>query len=212
MTDIKEYFRGYLPKNTFLMNSPHFYREPTAKGSSKEGEVGGGVSYVINPSIKFTFGEGNLNSEFVLLMGSLDAYQNSLKGPSAELLEKMLRAIGLKKQDVYICHFNLDPTQIIENDLESHSEFPELKNAKIFLIFGEQTAQTILGSQKSLSKLRQQIHYFQNTKTYTTFDPLFLLNNPDCKKQAWDDLKKIASELGLKLPQIKKSKKSNNKE
>ncbi|MDQ5921045.1 MAG: uracil-DNA glycosylase [Pseudomonadota bacterium] len=123
-------------------------------------------------------------------------------GKSGQLLDKMIAAMGLDKDnDVYICNvvkcrppYNRNP-EIDEIAACNHylrSQI-ELVKPKIIITLGRFASQTLLNSNLATGKLRGQIHKFKNIPLVVTYHPAYLLRNPNAKKDAWADLKLVMS-------------------
>ena len=65
---------------------------------------------------------------------------------------------------------------------------------------GKFAAQTLLDTDTPISRLRGEFHDFHGIKLMPTYHPAFLLRNPSGKKEVWEDMQKIAKELGIKIP------------
>ena len=133
-------------------------------------------------------------------------------GKAGQLLNKMLGAISINRNDVYITNVvpwrppnNRTPTDIEINEclpfLQKHIE---IINPKFILLLGGTAAKAILSTPLSLSKLRGKWHSFktinmnQNIDVLVSYHPAFLLRSPKYKKESWSDLqilhKKINNE------------------
>jgi DNA polymerase len=113
-------------------------------------------------------------------------------GRAGQLLNSMLRAIGLAREQVYIANVlkcrppgNRDPTAI-----EAAECLPLLK-PKIMLAVGRIAAQNLLRTDVTLGRLRQQVHRFgvSQVPLVATYHPAYLLRTPTDKRKAWEDLK-----------------------
>ncbi len=118
-------------------------------------------------------------------------------GPSGQLLDKMIAAMKLDpEQDVYICNVlkcrpenNRNPEiaeiEACNNYLSSQIA---LVKPQIIITLGRYAAQTMLGQDVALSKLRGTVHNYSGIPLIVTYHPTYLLRTPDAKKDAWDDL------------------------
>ena len=162
--------------------------------------------------IKFVYGEGNPDA-LAMLIGEGPGEQENLTGrpfvgPAGNLLTKMLKAINLSREDVYICNIvkcrppnnrNPEPEER-EACLPYLLEQIEIIQPKLILILGLVAAQTLLNTKLSMEKLRLTTHSFKDIKTFVTYHPSALLRNPNWKKPAWQDLKRFQAEY-IKLLQ-----------
>ena len=121
-------------------------------------------------------------------------------GRAGQLLDAMLRAIGLSRaENVYIANIlksrppnNRDPRpEEVAACLPYLRRQIELVRPRLLLAVGRIAAQNLLGTQESLSRLRGRVHRFGelNTPLVVTYHPAYLLRNPADKRKAWEDLK-----------------------
>jgi DNA polymerase len=119
-------------------------------------------------------------------------------GAAGQLLDAMLRAIGLdRKSNVYIANIlksrppnNRDPKpEEIAACLPYLEAQIALLRPKLMLAVGRIAAQSLLGTQVPLGRLRGQVHRFGDTPLVVTYHPAYLLRTPADKRKAWEDLK-----------------------
>ena len=121
-------------------------------------------------------------------------------GAAGQLLDAMLRAIGLdRRENVYIANIlksrppgNRDPKpEEVAACLPYLRRQIELLQPKLILAVGRIAAQNLLGTEVPLGRLRGQVHYFGelNTPLVVTYHPAYLLRTPADKRKAWEDLK-----------------------
>jgi DNA polymerase len=121
-------------------------------------------------------------------------------GRAGQLLDAMLRAIGLSRaENVYIANVlksrppgNRDPRpEEVAACLPYLRRQIELVRPRLLLAVGRIAAQNLLGTEESLSRLRGRVHRFGelNTPLVVTYHPAYLLRNPADKRKAWEDLK-----------------------
>jgi len=126
-------------------------------------------------------------------------------GRAGELLTKMISAMGLSRDRVYIANIikcrppqNRNPQP---DEIAACSPFLERQidaiRPKVICALGTFAAQTLLRSDKRISDLRGHFHDLKGVKVLPTFHPAYLLRSPEKKPQAWEDLQKIMAELGL---------------
>jgi DNA polymerase len=120
-------------------------------------------------------------------------------GRSGQLLTKMLSAIKLTREDVYIANI------VKCRPPENRNPLPEEKSAclpyleeqisiiqpELILILGKVAAVTLLEIDQTLKAFREKTYNFRGTKTYVSYHPSALLRNPSWKKLAWIDLQKL---------------------
>jgi uracil-DNA glycosylase len=123
-------------------------------------------------------------------------------GRAGELLTKILAAIDLPREQVFIC--NIVKCRPPENRQPQFDEIAaclpflyrqiELVNPKVILAMGNTAAQSLLNTKQSLGALRNHIHRFRGTPLVVTYHPAALLRNPNWKRPTWDDVR-IAARL-----------------
>jgi len=118
-------------------------------------------------------------------------------GQAGDLLTKILAAIGLPRDRVYIC--NVVKCRPPENRVPQFDEIAacvpylfrqiDLVRPKVILAMGGTAAQTMLHSKQSLGAMRNQVHRFRGIPVIVTYHPAALLRNPNWKKPTWDDVR-----------------------
>jgi uracil-DNA glycosylase len=118
-------------------------------------------------------------------------------GPAGELLNKILGAIELPRERVFIC--NVVKCRPPENRLPQFDEIAacvpylfrqiEIVKPKVILAMGGTAAQTVLNTKQSLGALRNHVHRFRGIPVIVTYHPAALLRNPNWKKPTWDDVR-----------------------
>ena len=149
------------------------------------------------------FGVGNLHADW-LIVGEAPGADEDRKGEpfvgrAGQLLNSMLHAVGLAREQVYIANVlkcrppgNRDP-----NPTEAAECLPYLERQiallkpKIMLAVGRIAAQNLLHTDKTLGSLRQQVHRFgaSSVPLIVTYHPGYLLRTPTDKRKTWEDLK-----------------------
>jgi uracil-DNA glycosylase len=120
-------------------------------------------------------------------------------GRAGQLLNAMLRAIGLSRSEVFIANIlkcrppgNRDPSAAeAAQCLPYLNEQIALLRPKIILVVGRIAAHNLLRTDLALARLRQQVHYFgeQRIPVVVTYHPAYLLRELHEKRKAWEDLK-----------------------
>jgi uracil-DNA glycosylase len=118
-------------------------------------------------------------------------------GKAGELLTKILSAIGLEREQVFIC--NIVKCRPPENRTPLYDEIAscvpylfrqiELIDPSVILAMGNTAAQTLLNTKQSLGVLRNKVHRFRGVPVIVTYHPAALLRNPNWKKPTWDDVR-----------------------
>ena len=163
---------------------------------------------------KIVFSDGNIESPIMIIGEGPGQKEDELGKPfvgdAGNLLNKMLAAINIKRETVYITNVvNYRPPNNRKpevNEILRYSEFLKehisIINPKILILMGSTAMESLLGSNKKISKERGQwkevIIKQKSYKTIVTFHPAYLLRKPDQKKFSWEDLKIIQKEIDQK--------------
>ena len=161
------------------------------------------------------FGVGNRQADWMVI-GEAPGEQEDIKGepfvgPAGLLLNEMLHAIGLKRQDVYIANvLKCRPPRNRDPDPEEAAcceaflmRQLALVRPKIVLAVGRIAAQNLLKTTVAIGKLRGAVHDYHGVPLVVTYHPAYLLRSPLEKRKAWDDLLlalRTCQELNRKLP------------
>lgn len=159
------------------------------------------------------FGEGNPDAQ-LMFVGEAPGYYEDVQGKpfvgrAGQLLTKIINAMKLKRNDVYIANIlkcrppeNRDP---LEEEMNSCFPFLdkqiEIIKPKVICALGRYASQILTGSSMSITHIRGNIFYYKGIKVIPTFHPSYLLRNPQHKKEVWDDMKSIMRILGKKVPE-----------
>ena len=159
---------------------------------------------------KIVFGAGNPRAELVFV-GEGPGHDEDIQGlpfvgRAGKLLTQMIEAMGLQREDVYIC--NVVKCRPPENRKPEDDEVatcsPYLYRQldaiapKAIVCLGGVAAQTLLKTKDPISRFRGNWFDYRNTKLMATYHPAYLLRNPAAKSEVWKDLQKVMSHLGLK--------------
>ena len=149
------------------------------------------------------FGVGDPNADW-LIVGEAPGAEEDRRGEpfvgrAGQLLNSMLRAIGLAREQVYIANVlkcrppgNRDPAPPESAECLPYLERQiALLRPKIMLAVGRIAAQNLLKTDAPLARLRQQVHSFGIARVplVVTYHPGYLLRTPTDKRKAWEDLK-----------------------
>jgi uracil-DNA glycosylase len=150
------------------------------------------------------FGVGNPRAEWMVIGEAPGAEEDRrgepFVGRAGQLLDAMLRAIGLSRaENVYIANIlksrppgNRDPLpEEIAACLPYLRRQIAMVRPRLLLAVGRVAAQNLLATEESLSRLRGRVHRFGelNTPLVVTYHPAYLLRSPADKRKAWEDLK-----------------------
>ncbi|MFA5339175.1 MAG: uracil-DNA glycosylase [Candidatus Omnitrophota bacterium] len=124
-------------------------------------------------------------------------------GRAGQLLTKMIEAMGLRRQDVYIC--NVIKCRPPNNRAPLPEEVTACKDyllrqvgiisPKVICCLGKHAAEALLGTEVFITKIRGKEFEFNGVTLIPTYHPAYLLRNPSAKKEVWQDLKKIMNIL-----------------
>ncbi len=160
---------------------------------------------------KLVYGQGNSDASLMLIGEGPGAEENktglAFVGRAGQLLTKMLKAIDLEREEVYIGNIvkcrppgNRDP---LEEEritcLPYLLEQIEIIQPQILLLMGKVAGNTILKNSLALGKMRETIFEFKGIPTYVTYHPSALLRHEGWKKPTWIDLQKVRDHY-RKLP------------
>jgi uracil-DNA glycosylase len=158
------------------------------------------------------FGVGNPRAELMFVGegpgADEDAKGEPFVGRAGQLLNKMIEAMGLKREDVYIANVvkcrppdNRTPER---DEMETCGPFLFRQIAaiqpKVIVALGATATKALLNVNEPMSALRGRWHDFRGTKLVATYHPAYLLRDPRQKGEAWKDLQMAMTELGLKPP------------
>lgn len=153
------------------------------------------------------FGEGNLKSK-IMFIGEGPGRDEDLQGRpfvgrAGQLLNKMLEAIGLKREDVYIANIVKcrPPNNRVPLQSEVEACIPYLRNQvaiiapKIIVCLGATAAKAIIDKNFRITSMRGQWFERKGVKIIATYHPAALLRDPEKKRPAWEDFKAIKREF-----------------
>lgn len=153
------------------------------------------------------FGAGHPQAR-VVLVGEAPGREEDLQGypfvgEAGKLLEKILLAMNLSREAVYICNVikcrppeNRDP---LPDEIAACEPFLKQQLAsikpEIIITLGRFAAQTLLKTTVPIGKLRGQWHEYEGIALMPTFHPAYLLRNPSGKRPVWEDMKQVMDRL-----------------
>ena len=149
------------------------------------------------------FGAGNPQARLVLV-GEGPGYEEDVHGlpfvgQAGQLLTKILKAIHLRREDVYIGNIikcrppgNRNPEQ---EEIAACLPFLQRQiraiRPRLICALGTFAAQTLLQSHTPISRLRGHFHTYEDILLLPTYHPAFLLRNPTKKRDVWEDMQKL---------------------
>ncbi|MFO7897542.1 MAG: uracil-DNA glycosylase [Planctomycetota bacterium] len=163
---------------------------------------------------RLVFGEGNPDARLVFVGEAPgreeDRQGRPFVGRAGRLLTKMIHAMGLEREDVYIG--NILKCRPPENRTPTLPEMAtcmpyivqqiEIIEPEVICALGATALKGLLRDPKaSIGRLRGRFTDWRGTKLMPTYHPAYLLRSPDQKRKAWEDLQAIMAELGLPVPE-----------
>jgi uracil-DNA glycosylase len=135
-----------------------------------------------------------------------DAQGEPFVGAAGQLLNRIIAACGMKREDVYICNIikcrppgnRLPLADEAAHCREYLEKQIELVSPKFLCALGSTAAQNLLGTTQSIGKLRGRFHSYLGIPTICTYHPAYLLphRSPDKKKEVWADMKMLLARMG----------------
>lgn len=156
---------------------------------------------------KTVFGAGSPGARVIFVGEAPGAEEDRTGEPfvgrAGQLFTRMLAAIGLRREDVYITNVlkcrppsNRDPMPDEVSCCEPYLvEQLKLINPSLICTLGRHAVQTLLKTKQGIGKLRGRFYDYHGIKIIPTYHPAYLLRNPADKRKAWEDLKKLRSFL-----------------
>jgi len=152
---------------------------------------------------KIVFGVGNPNADLMFVGeapgGDEDVQGIPFVGRAGQLLTKIIEAIELKREDVYIANVikcrppqnrNPEPDEVDTCEPFLFRQI-EIIKPKVIVALGKFGAQTLLRTLDPISRLRGRVYEFRGAKLIPTFHPEYLLRNPASKREVWEDMKLV---------------------
>jgi DNA polymerase len=161
---------------------------------------------------RLVFGVGNPKAELAFV-GEGPGQDEDLQGEpfvgkAGQLLTKMIEAMGLRREDVYIANVvkcrppgnrNPEPDEIAACEPFLRAQLAAIQ-PKVIVALGKFAAHTLLRETTPITRLRGRWSEYAGVKLMPTFHPAYLLRSPEEKKKAWEDLQLVMKELGRPLP------------
>jgi uracil-DNA glycosylase family 4 len=153
------------------------------------------------------FGVGNPDAD-LMFVGEAPGRDEDVQGipfvgRAGQLLTKIIEAIGLKRDDVYIANVikcrppenrNPEPDEVDTCEPFLFQQIDTIK-PKVIVALGKFAAQALLRTLDPISRLRGRVYDYRGAKLIPTFHPAYLLRNPSSKREVWEDMKLVRSLL-----------------
>jgi DNA polymerase len=149
------------------------------------------------------FGVGNPNAD-LMFVGEAPGADEDIQGEpfvgrAGQLLTKIIEAIGMKREDVYIANVikcrppgnrNPEPDEVDRCEPFLFRQIDEIK-PKVIVALGKFAAQSLLKSNDPITRLRGREFKYRDAILMPTYHPAYLLRTPSAKREVWDDMKRV---------------------
>jgi DNA polymerase len=154
------------------------------------------------------FGVGNPDAELCFVGeapgADEDAQGEPFVGAAGQLLNKIIVACKMRREDVYICNIlkcrppgNRTPLPDEVANCSAYLERQlEIMQPKFICALGACAAQALLKTTAGIGKLRGKFHDYRGVPVLCTYHPAYLLRNPAAKKDVWEDMKRLMRQMG----------------
>ena len=156
---------------------------------------------------QIVFGVGNPDAD-LMFVGEAPGADEDVKGEpfvgrAGQLLTKIIEAIGLRREDVYIANVikcrppqnrNPEPDEVDTCEPFLFRQIDAIQ-PKVVVALGSFAARALLRTQDPISRLRGRVYEYRGAKLIPTFHPAYLLRNPSSKKEVWEDMKLVRTLL-----------------
>ncbi len=161
---------------------------------------------------KIVFGDGDPSARLMFVGEGPGADEDAsglpFVGKAGQLLNNMIAAMGLRRDEVYIANIVKcrPPGNRVPEFVEATtcSQFLlrqiDIVRPEVIVALGATAATYLLGVKQSLASLRGRWHSVRGAKVAVTYHPAFLLRDPRQKGEAWKDLQRVMAEMGLAPP------------
>ena len=152
---------------------------------------------------QIVFGVGNPEAD-LMFVGEAPGADEDVQGfpfvgRAGQLLTKIIEAIGLKREDVYIANVikcrppgnrNPEPDEVETCEPFLFRQIDVIK-PKVVVALGTFAARALLRTLDPISRLRGRVYEYRGAKLIPTFHPAYLLRNPSSKREVWEDMKLV---------------------
>jgi uracil-DNA glycosylase family 4 len=156
---------------------------------------------------QIVFGVGNPNAD-LMFVGEAPGRDEDIQGipfvgRAGQKLTQIIESIGLKREDVYIANVikcrppdnrNPEPDEVETCEPFLFRQVDTIK-PKVIVALGTFASKSLLKTTESISRLRGRVYDYRGAQLVPTFHPAFLLRNPSCRRDVWEDMKKVRALL-----------------
>jgi DNA polymerase len=153
------------------------------------------------------FGVGNSNAD-LMFVGEAPGADEDIQGEpfvgrAGQLLTKIIEAIGMKREDVYIANVikcrppgnrNPEPDEVDRCEPFLFRQIDAIK-PKVIVALGKFAAQSLLRTTDPITRIRGREYNYRNAILMPTYHPAYLLRNPASKRDVWEDMKRVRAIL-----------------
>ncbi len=161
---------------------------------------------------QIVFGAGNPSAD-LMFVGEAPGHDEDIQGVpfvgrAGQLLTKIIEAIDLRREDVYIANVikcrppenrNPEPDEVASCEPFMLRQVESIR-PKVIVALGTFAAQALLRTNDPISRLRGRVFHYGTARLIPTFHPAYLLRSPERKREVWDDMKLVRSLLGGEGP------------
>ena len=159
---------------------------------------------------QIVFGAGNPNAD-LMFVGEAPGADEDIQGEpfvgrAGQLLTKIIEAIGLRREDVYIANVikcrppnnrNPEPDEVEQCEPFLFRQIDTIR-PKVIVALGKFAAQSLLRTTDPITRLRGREYTYRDAILMPTYHPAYLLRTPSAKRDVWDDMKRVKAILELK--------------
>ena len=156
---------------------------------------------------QIVFGVGNPAAD-LMFVGEAPGQDEDIQGfpfvgRAGQLLTKIIEAIDLKREDVYIANVlkcrppnnrNPEPDEVASCQPFLRRQIDAVR-PKVIVALGSFAAKTLLQTEEAISRLRGRVYKYGDAQLVATYHPAYLLRSPDKKRETWEDMKKVRALL-----------------
>jgi DNA polymerase len=152
---------------------------------------------------QIVFGVGNPHAD-LMFVGEAPGRDEDIQGipfvgRAGQKLTQIIEAIGLRREDVYIANVikcrppenrNPEPDEVEKCEPFLFRQIDLIK-PKVIVALGTFAARSLLKTDAPISRLRGRVYEYRGAQLIPTFHPAYLLRNPSCRREVWEDMKKV---------------------